>query len=838
MSHSSMGNYSRLETNLKNSQHGLKQHTMPRPEIREVKAVRDHRSRPCMFEAVWTSDCSDVLGRGEISVRELTVRLIFTSSVTRMAIYPSLSRQNSTMYTLPTILQFNSTRVNWDAEYPHYPHSTPTTPQPTGPTPTPQSHCVVTVPAEDNQRVPRQGAEGKLPPATSDILNFIAAKSSDSCNIVVTVTDVNDEAPDRFDLNPPAETFTVHEDMLEGEWVGGEEPFKIRAQDDDQPGTVNTIITYYVEWVRKVGGTENLDFFTAVNKNETWSDGSISYYCQLMATQDLMWQRGSYEILLVAEDSGEPKLSGNKTFDIEILDSNDNAPEFVFYGCLADGLQIKMEENKYEAGSKVLCSTEEDVRPLQIYVVDEDIGENRDFDCEIDYKNSTAVAVNGTDQLQEFELRRESDQCVLYVNSVIDRESGRRYNLSLHVRDKGTPPLESWEYLEVIVTDAFEAPPYFCLDGRCTQTIYMKENDPAVEANFLEGTDTDNIDFDPNDPGTYQEVYYDIVGGSTNFFQLGDRTKNTIQLKNLPQGLDREGMPEYQLYIDVTNDPATQPPISEVIARNYTLYLTIKVQDENDNSPEFQKAITIASFTQNDEKGKRIAVIQATDLDLNETITYDLGKFTWNDTDGTAPTEEPFKLENGADLILNFKPTGLNSGYCTFPINAYDKDGKTNFTTAKVYVITNAFQLPVVFNNDISMVSEKTEDIEEIFTSVYQYSCVVDSTTTQTSDTGEAVEGKTVVFMHFIDETHNEPVPKDAIIQQTTDVEVIKELRRKLSEINLNLNSVGDEQIVTESNDTLLLQVLLGVVSLVLGSLVVLLLIAYCIRTRSLERQV
>lgn len=28
----------------------------------------------------------------------------------------------------------------------------------------------------------------------------------------------------------------------------------------------------------------------------------------------------------------------------------------------------------------------------------------------------------------------------------------------------------------------------------------------------MEGTDTDNIDFDPNDAGTYQEVYYDIVG--------------------------------------------------------------------------------------------------------------------------------------------------------------------------------------------------------------------------------------------------------------------------------------------------------------------------------------
>ncbi|XP_047489336.1 cadherin-23-like [Penaeus chinensis] len=664
------------------------------------------------------------------------------------------------------------------------------------------------------------------------------AKASDPCNIIVTVTDINDEAPDRFDWNPPAETFTVHEDMLEGELVGGEEPFKIRAQDDDQPGTVNTMITYHVEWVRKVGETENLDLFTAVNKNETWSDGSISYYCQLMATQDLFWQRGSYEILLVAEDSGEPQLSGNKTFDIEILDSNDHVPEFVFYGCLADELQIKMEENKYEAGDKVRCSTEESAQLLEIVVEDEDIGENRDFTCEIDYEKSTAVAVNGIDQLHEFELKRESNGCVLYVKSVIDRESGRRYNLSLHVMDKGTPPLESWEYLEVIVTDAFEAPPYFCLDGLCRQTIYMKETDPTVTANFLKGTDTDNIDFDPNDPGTYQEVYYDIVGGSTSLFELGDRTDNTIKLKNLPQGLDREDVPEYQLYIDVTNDPATQPPISEIIARNYTLYLTIKVQDVNDNSPQFEKAITIASFTQNDEKGKKIAVIQATDLDLNETITYDLGEFTWYDTDGTAPTDEPFKLENGADLILNFKPTGLNSGYCTFPINAYDKDDNTNFTTAKVYVITNAFQLPVVFNNDISMVSEKTEDIEEIFTSVYQYSCVVDSTTTQTSDTGEAVEGKTVVFMHFIDETHNEPVPKDAIIQQTTDVEVIKELRRKLNEINLNLNSVGDEQIVSESNDLLLLQVLLGVVSLVLGSLVILLLIAYCIRTRSLERQV
>lgn len=64
-------------------------------------------------------------------------------------------------------------------------------------------------------------------------------------------------------------------------------------------------------------------------------------------------------------------------------------------------------------------------------------------------------------------------------------------------------------------------------------------------------------------------------GGSTSFFQLGgtDRTNNSIQLKNLPQGLDREDVPEYQLYIDVTNDVATQPPISEMIPRNYTLYV-------------------------------------------------------------------------------------------------------------------------------------------------------------------------------------------------------------------------------------------------------------------------
>lgn len=662
-------------------------------------------------------------------------------------------------------------------------------------------------------------------------------KNSDPCNIVVTVTDVNDEAPNRFQWDPPADSFVVYEDMLKGELVGGEEPYKIRAQDGDQPGTVNTMITYYIEWVHKVGFQEDLGFFRAVNVNDTWSNTS---YCQLMATQNLTWQRGTYEILLVAEDSGEPKMNGSTILNIEIQDSNDHTPEFWFEGCLKDKLQIKMEENYYQPGDRVLCATDQNALELEILVRDEDIGENRDFTCDIDYEKSTAVPVNGVDQLQDFELKRESDGCVLYVNSIIDRESGRRYNLSLHVKDKGTPPRESWEYLEVIVTNAFEAPPYFCLEGMCKETVYMKENDPDVTSMFLEAIDPDNIDSDPDDDGTYEDVFYNIVGGTTSFFELGgtNRMNNSIRLRNLPQGLDREDVPEYQLYIDVTNDPSVQPPISEQIPRNYTLYLTIIVQDENDNPPEFKKAITIASFTQNDEKGKKIAVIEANDVDLNETITYSLGKFAWNDTDGTVSTDEPFKIENGADLILNFKPTGLNSGYCTFRIYAHDKDNKTNFTTAKVYVITNAFQLPVSFNNGIREVSNKTEDIEDIFTSVYQYSCVVDSTTAETSDSGEAVEGQTIVYMHFIDETQNEPVPKNVIIQQTTNVGVITDLRKKLNEIGLYLNSVGDKEVVSEGNDLLLLQVLLGVVSLVLGSLVVLLLTAYCIRTRSLERQV
>ncbi|XP_042871061.1 cadherin-23-like [Penaeus japonicus] len=671
------------------------------------------------------------------------------------------------------------------------------------------------------------------------------ARTSEPCNIKVTVTDFNDEAPDEFEWNGSEDSFTVYEDMMEGEFVknGDDEPYKIVASDGDEPDTPNTQITYRVEWVHRVGSDEDLALFEAVDMSEDWPDGS-RYYCQLRAATNLTQLKGTYEILLVAEDHGEPKLSGNTTLEIEIKDSNDNPPEFSFTGCLGEKLEIKMQENAYEAGDEVLCSTEEeDTRKLMMWVEDNDEGQNKEFSCEIDYEKSSAIAINGTDQLQEFELKRESDRCVLYVKSVIDRESGRWYNLSLHVIDHGTPSLESWAYLEVIITDAFEAPPYFCLSGLCTQTIYMIENDPGVTSVFMEGIDTDNIDYDPNDSGTYQEVYYDIVGGSTRFFELGgtDRTSNSIQLKNLPKGLDREDTPEYQLFIDVTNDQASQPPIPVVEPRNYTLYLTIKVQDENDNPPEFKKAITIASFTQNDEKGKRIALIQATDADLNETISYDLGNFNWTDVDGTAPSE-PFKLgdiiEGSVELILNFKPTGLNSGYCTFPINARDKVGQTHFTTAKVYVITNEYQLPVIFNNDNSMVSEKREDIEEIFTSVYQYSCVVDSTSTQTSDSGEELDGKTAVYMHFIDETKNEPVPKDAIIQQTTDVEVIKELRRKLNEIDLNLNSVGDETIVTESNDTLLLQVLLGVVSLVLGSLVILLLTAYCIRTASLERQV
>lgn len=266
--------------------------------------------------------------------------------------------------------------------------------------------------------------------------------------------------------------------------------------------------------------------------------------------------------------------------------------------------------------------------------------------------------------------------------------------------------------------------------------------------------------------------------------------------------------------------------------------VTILVQDMNDNAPVFNDSMIFASFTENDNIGKPIATVEAWDRDLNETLTYSLiNDFEWSDTNINSTYN--FGIEkaanNTARILLNFNPLGINEGYCRFTINVLDSDNHKGNTTAKVYAITKTYELPVYFKNNYEDVISNRVQVEGIFTMAYGYQCIIDSIAQSTDDQGE-----TTVLMHFIDTSTDTPVTVKDILDATNDGQVVTQLLKNLNNIKLDLKSIGT--VIADGSDQdqklLILQVLLGVVSLVLGSLVFLLITVYCLRTRSLERRV
>lgn len=64
-------------------------------------------------------------------------------------------------------------------------------------------------------------------------------------------------------------------------------------------------------------------------------------------------------------------------------------------------------------------------------------------------------------------------------------------------------------------------------------------------------------------------------GGSTGDFILEDLTNRVLRLRNKPNGLDRELIPEYSLAIAAVNSGGDTGPVVGMPERNNTLYVSI-----------------------------------------------------------------------------------------------------------------------------------------------------------------------------------------------------------------------------------------------------------------------
>ncbi|XP_029113173.1 protocadherin alpha-C2-like [Scleropages formosus] len=227
---------------------------------------------------------------------------------------------------------------------------------------------------------------------------------SGQCTVMVFVTDVNDNHPS---ITITSLKNTVKENVPVGTVIAH---IAIRDRDSGNNGVIDINIE------------EQLPF--ALNKS---SDNEFA----LIISEPLDREKVSeYDITFIVTDRGIPPLSDNETITLELLDINDNAPQFPKSFCT-----IPVLENN--APGSLLSS---------LSAFDPDLHENQYLVYFIIEKE-----IVNTSMSMLFSINPENGD--LYALKTFDYEREKEFLFHIEARDSGVPPLSSNVTVHIIIMD-------------------------------------------------------------------------------------------------------------------------------------------------------------------------------------------------------------------------------------------------------------------------------------------------------------------------------------------------------------------------------------------------
>ncbi|KAH8260379.1 hypothetical protein KR026_010588 [Drosophila bipectinata] len=279
-----------------------------------------------------------------------------------------------------------------------------------------------------------------------------------------------------------------------------------------------------------------------------------------------------YEIWVEAVDGDRPSLRSVTLLTLNVTDTNDNAPV--------------MERLIYN--SEVL---EEESPPQLIAVVkatDRDSGDNGKVSYRLkdDYKGT-------------FEIT--SDTGEIHTTTRLDREELGEYALVVEAVDQGRPQLTSTSSVLLHLLDKNDNPPKF------TRLFSLNVTENAEIGSSVIRVTSSDLDLGPNANASYS--FTENPGGK---FSIDTQSGNITVAGHL----DREQQEEYILKVEVSDG-----------AWRAATPITITIQDQNDNAPEFEHSFYSFSFPELQLSGALVGQIIATDRDKqgpNSVISYSL----------------------------------------------------------------------------------------------------------------------------------------------------------------------------------------------------------------------
>ncbi|XP_027133957.1 protocadherin alpha-13 isoform X33 [Larimichthys crocea] len=284
-------------------------------------------------------------------------------------------------------------------------------------------------------------------------------------------------------------------------------------------------------------------------------------------------QKDKHTLLVTAVDGGKPQRSGTLNVSIIVLDSNDNRPIFG-----QEIYTVSIQEN-VAFGTSI----------FRINATDPDEGSNG----EIEYSLGKTLRRKIYDI---FELDKLTGE--IRVKGVVDYEENDIYKLDVVASDKATLPLTGECRVIIKIVDVNDNPP----------EIEVTSLSNTVSEDSKPGTIISLISMRDKDSGVNGKIISSITSDVP--FELKPSYKENIYSVVTKAFLDREKVSHYEITIKATD--CGEPSLSTVKTLN------IQISDVNDNIPHFEQNPLHFYLVENNEAGKSIFSVSATDKDLND----------------------------------------------------------------------------------------------------------------------------------------------------------------------------------------------------------------------------
>ena len=459
-----------------------------------------------------------------------------------------------------------------------------------------------------------------------------------SCVVMVTVSDANNNAPQ---FSHPFYSFNALEEVAVGSVLG-----TVTASDSD------------------IGENARITYSIFGNHRDVFLMDPLSGNLKVMQRLD----REAVEIYILnvsASDHGNPSMSSFAEVYVNVLDRNDNAPQF--------------SRSVYAVSLSEATAMHSSI--ITVSATDQDFGTNALLTYTVLSGNNDrtfSIYPNGT----------------IYNLRTFDREKKSSYSLSVMARDQAIPmalQLSSTATVQVTITDVNDNSPYF-----------ISSNITHVSEHATTGDVVTAVMVADQDEGSNRKITFSLVKlDAFSPFSLG-ADDGVLRVSG---SLDREVRDSYVVKVIATDqgDPAKRAEMK----------LTIIVDDYNDHAPVFKVGMSIVPIFENISIGSEVTRLLAMDRDQgrNAEVRYSIesgnenGDFEMNPLNGVLRTIRSLDRETTpnytlvirasdlgvppqhSDEILRIVLRDINDNTPSFPQASYTESVDENYAEANVITV-------------------------------------------------------------------------------------------------------------------------------------------------------